>query len=146
MTKEEKKEAIRNFIKYMKKEGMSDNTITSYVWTVNYYLNHYETFSISDLLNFKHYMDSNYNPSTANQRIIAMNTYLKSIKRKGVSLKVTKIQQKSFIENVISDTDYKFLKERLKEVGYMKYYFLVWFIATTGARQVKLFVLNVRMW
>lgn len=134
MTKEEKKEAIRNFIKYMKKEGMSDNTITSYVWTVNYYLNHYETFSISDLLNFKYYMDSNYNPSTANQRIIAMNTYLKSIKRKGVSLKVTKIQQKPFIENVISDTDYKFLKERLKEDGYMKYYFLVWFIATTGAR------------
>lgn len=134
MTKQEKRETIRNFEKYLKKEGMSDNTIDSYSWTLNYYIDNYNSFSVSDLLKFKHHMDSNYCPQTANNRILAINKYLKYAKRKGVCLKVTKIQQKPFIENVISDSDYKYLKKRLKKDNRLKYYFLVWFIATTGAR------------
>lgn len=134
MNASEKKELKQNFEKFLKKEGMSDNTIISYSWTLNYYLEHYDSFSLSDLLKFKHAMDSDYCPSTANQRIIAINTYLKSIKRKGVKLKVTKIQQKPFIENVITDSDYKYLKKMLKKDGRLKYYFLIWYIATTGAR------------
>lgn len=134
MTKEEKKEAIKAFEKYLKKEGMADNTIISYTWTLNFYIDHYTSFSIHDLLKFKHYMDSNYCPQTANIRILAMNKYLKSVNRKGVSLKVTKIQNKQYIENVISDSDYRYLKKRLKKDGHLKYYFLVWFIATSGAR------------
>lgn len=143
MTAQEKKEIIRTFEKYLRKEGMSDNTITSYSWTLNYYLNNYSSFSVADLLKFKHHMDSNYCPQTANIRILAINKYLKSIKRKGVCLKVTKIQQKPFVENVISDSDYAYLKESLKKDNRLKYYFLIWFIATTGARASEVVTFKV---
>ena len=36
------------------------------------------------------------------------------------------MQQKNFLENVISDADYKFLKSRLKADGYYEWYFIVW--------------------
>ncbi len=133
MTLEEKKEKLRVFEKYLKKEGMADNTIISYTWTLNYYMEHYESFSISELLKFKYYLDSNFCPQTANLRILAMNKYLKFTKRK-VNLKVTKIQNRQFIENIITDSDYKFFKRRLKQDGRLKYYFLISYIATTGAR------------
>ena len=42
------------------------------------------------------------------------------------------------MENVISDADYKFLKTRLKADGYNEWYFIVWFMAATGARVSEL--------
>lgn len=42
------------------------------------------------------------------------------------------------MENVISDADYKFLKARLKTDGYDEWYFIVWFMAATGARVSEL--------
>lgn len=41
-------------------------------------------------------------------------------------------------EYVISDADYKFLKARLKTDGYDEWYFIVWFMAATGARVSEL--------
>ena len=49
-----------------------------------------------------------------------------------------KVQQKNFLENVISDADYKFLKTKLKADGYDEWYFVVWFMAATGARVSEL--------
>lgn len=42
------------------------------------------------------------------------------------------------MENVISDADYKFLKSQLKTDGYEEWYFIVWFMAATGARVSEL--------
>ena len=42
------------------------------------------------------------------------------------------------MENVISDADYKFLKAKLKADGYDQWYFIVWFMAATGARVSEL--------
>ena len=42
------------------------------------------------------------------------------------------------MENVISDADYKFLKTKLKADGYDQWYFIVWFMAATGARVSEL--------
>ena len=42
------------------------------------------------------------------------------------------------MENVISDADYKFLKAQLKADGYDEWYFIVWFMAATGARVSEL--------
>jgi site-specific recombinase XerD len=53
-------------------------------------------------------------------------------------VKFVKVQQKNFLENVISDADYKFLKTRLKADGYDEWYFVVWFMAATGARVSEL--------
>ena len=51
---------------------------------------------------------------------------------------VRKGTAKEFLENVISDADYKFLKTQLKADGYEEWYFIVWFMAATGARVSEL--------
>lgn len=53
-------------------------------------------------------------------------------------MKFVKVQQKNFLENVISNEDYKFLKARLKRDGYDEWYFVVWFMTATGARVSEL--------
>ena len=53
-------------------------------------------------------------------------------------MKFVKVQQQNFLENVISDADYKFFKVKLKADGYDEWYFIVWFMAATGARVSEL--------
>ena len=134
----ERKELLRKFERYLKKEGMSDNTIFSYTWVVNDYLEQFEVFNLSNLLKYKEKLLQKNSLSTVSQRCIGLNKYLKSINKYSLRLKVPTIGQKQFIENVISHEDYLFFKRKLKKDGYTKYYFIVWFIAATGARVSEL--------
>ena len=54
-----------------------------------------------------------YKGKTINLRIQGINKFLEFIKKDKLKLKYIKIQQKSFLENVISDADYEFLKNKL---------------------------------
>ncbi|MBO5690560.1 MAG: tyrosine-type recombinase/integrase, partial [Spirochaetaceae bacterium] len=58
-------------------------------------------------------------------------------------LKFVKVQQKNFLENVISNADYQFLKTQLKNDGNLEWYFVVWFLAATGARVSELVQIKV---
>lgn len=55
-----------------------------------------------------------------------------------------KIQQKNFLENVVSNADYTFLKKQLKKDGNMQWYFVVWYLAATGARVSELIKIKVK--
>ncbi len=66
-----------------------------------------------------------------NLRLQGINKYLEFTNFTFKS-EVRKLQQKNFLENVISDADYKFLKAQLKVDGYEEWYFIVWFMAATG--------------
>lgn len=65
------------------------------------------------------------------------------IKKSNFRLSPVKIQQKNFLENVISDADYKFLKNSLKKDGNMEWYFVVRYLAATGARVSELIQIKV---
>lgn len=75
--------------------------------------------------------------------IQAINKYLEFLKKDKLRLSAVKIQQKNFLENVISDADYKFLKNRLKKDGNMEWYFVVRYLAATGARVSELIQIKV---
>ena len=47
------------------------------------------------------------------------------------------------MENVISNADYKFLKHQLKKDGNMEWYFVVWYLAATGARVSELIRIKI---
>ena len=126
------------FEDYLKKGNLSGNTIESYLWTVNYFTTNYEKVSKENLLAYKGYLMEHFKPKTVNLRIQAINKYLEYLEKPQLRLKAVKIQQKSFLENVISDADYKFLKSQLKTDGYEEWYFIVWFMAATGARVSEL--------
>ena len=65
------------------------------------------------------------------------------INKGGLKLKLIKIQNKTFLENVISDADYRFFKNKLKRDGRKNWYFVVRFLAATGARVSELVQIKV---
>lgn len=129
---------ITQFKAYLAKTNLAENTITSYVWTVTYYLEHYKKVNKKNLLAYKGYLVENFKPQTVNLRLQAVNKFLEFSKLEKLRMKFVKAQQKNFLENVISDADYKFLKTKLKSDGYDQWYFIVWFMAATGARVSEL--------
>ncbi|MDR1742308.1 MAG: tyrosine-type recombinase/integrase [Dysgonamonadaceae bacterium] len=132
---------VTKFQNHLNKSGLSRNTVASYVWTVNYFLAHYERIDKENLTAYKGWLIEHFKPQTVNLRLQALNKYLDFIGRNlpdgeagGLKVKFVKVQQKNFLENVVSDADYKFLKTKLKADGYTEWYFVVWFLTATGAR------------
>lgn len=129
---------VTKFKNYLAKTNLAKNTVTSYVWTVQYFLSHYGEVNKKNLLAYKGYLVENFKPQTVNLRLQGINKYLEFAKQEKLKVKFVKVQQKNFLENVISDADYKFLKTRLKADSYDEWYFVVWFMAATGARVSEL--------
>ena len=129
---------VTNFEKHLSKLDLTKNTITSYVWTVKYFYAKYNEINRKNLLAYKGYLMENFKPQTVNLRLQGINKFLEFIKQDKLKMKFVKVQQKNFLENVISNEDYKFLKTRLKADGYEEWYFVVWFMAATGARVSEL--------
>lgn len=84
-----------------------------------------------------------YKPKTVNLRIQALNKYLVFVGKTKLRLKSVKVQQRSYLENVISNADYTFLKNKLKKEDNLKWYFVVRFLAATGARVSELVQIKV---
>lgn len=131
------------FEEYLRKSNLSENTISVYLWTVNYFIEHYDVFSRENLLAYKGYLIEYFKPKTVNLRIQAINKYLEFKGMNKLRLSAVKIQQKNFLENVVSNADYIFLKNQLKKDGNMQWYFVVWYLAATGARVSEL--LKIKM-
>ena len=129
---------VTKFKNQLAKSNLAKNTVSSYVWTVQYFLNHYGEVNKKNLLAYKGYLVENFKPQTVNLRLQGINKFLEFIKQEKLKVKFVKVQQKNFLENVISDADYKFLKAQLKADGYDEWYFIVWFMAATGARVSEL--------
>lgn len=139
----EKEDYQMTFEEYLKKENLSENTIKVYLWTVEYYENNYDSLNKENLLAYKGFLIEYFKPKTVNLRIQAMNKYLEYKHKINLRLSAVKIQQKNFLENVVSNADYIFLKNQLKNDGNMQWYFVVWYLAATGARVSELIKIKV---
>lgn len=134
---------VNEFETHLRKENLSENTISSYIMTIRIYNEQYDEINKKNLLAFKGYLVETYKPKTVNLRIQAINKYLDFIKKDKLRLAPIKLQQKTFLESVISDADYKYMKNRLKKEGNMEWYFVVRYLAATGARVSELIQLKV---
>lgn len=134
---------LNDFEKHLRRENLSENTISAYLLTVRMYNQLSGEITKQNLLAFKGYLMETYKPKTVNLRIQAINKYLEFLKKDKLRLSAVKIQQKNFLENVISDADYKFLKNSLKKDGNMEWYFVVRYLAATGARVSELIQIKV---
>ncbi len=131
-------EMITKFKDYLVRSNLAKSTIASYVSTVEFFVKNYSDVSKGSLLAYKGYLLENFKPQTVNLRVQALNKYLEFLEQEDLKMKFVKVQQKNFLENVISDADYKFLKAKLKEDNMMDWYFVVWFLGATGARVSEL--------
>ena len=134
---------LDEFEKKLRRENLSENTISSYMLTIRMYNQLSGEITKQSLLAFKGYLMETYKPKTVNLRIQAINKYLEFIKKEKLRLSPVRIQQKNFLENVISDADYKFLKNSLKKDGNWEWYFVVRYLAATGARVSELIQIKV---
>lgn len=133
-----------SFIDYLKERNLSSNTILSYQFAIKLYESKYgDVFNKDNLLSFKGYLAENYKPKTVNIRIQAINNYLTYSKQDNLKLSAIKIQQKPFLENVISNADYEFLKSSLKNDKKYEWYFVVRFLGATGARISELIKIKI---
>lgn len=129
---------VTKFETFLRRLDLAKNTVSSYVWTVNYFERTYKDFNKKNLLAYKGYLVEHFKPQTVNLRLQAINKYLEFIKQDKLKLRFIKVQQKNFLENVISNADYKFLKSSLLNDGYKDWYFIVWFMTATGSRVSEL--------
>ncbi len=131
------------FENYLRKNNLSENTIASYVFTIKIFDAMLNDVNKKNLLAFKGYLLETYKPKTVNLRIQAINRYLEYIGKNNLKLQPIKIQQKTFLENVISDADYTFLKNQLKKDNNYEWYFVVRFLGATGARVSELIKIKI---
>lgn len=124
---------MQEFKKFLEKQELSANTVSSYLWTLRYFQQNYPSLSKENLQAYKGYLMDHFKPQTTNLRLQAINKFLEFQKKEKLKLKFVKVPQKNFLENVISNADYLFLKEQLKK-DYPDWHFLVWFLGATGAR------------
>ena len=126
------------FKTYLSDQNLSKNTITSYLYAIRQFEAKYDKLSKQNLRDYKVYLIEHYKPQTVNLRIRAINCYLENIKKEQWKLPSVKVQQKPFLENVISEADYLYFKNCLKRDNEMYWYFVVRFLAATGARVSEL--------
>lgn len=134
---------VEEFATYLTEGNMAKNTIAAYKYAVNDYLSRYKVINKSNLLLYKTHLIETFKPKTVNLRIQAINKYLEFQKKPRLHLKSVKVQQRSFLENVISNADYEFLKKKLKAEDNQTWYYVVRFLAATGARVSELIQIKV---
>lgn len=134
---------ITKFKHFLMQQNLSENTINSYVFTVESFFVNYNEVTKKNLLAYKGMLVEKYKAKTVNLRIQGINKYLEFIKKDKDKLKFIKIQQKTYLENVISNADYEFFKNQLKKDKNLDWYFVVRFLGATGARVSELVQIKV---
>ena len=134
---------LTKFQLFLMQENMAKNTIHAYIYAVNDFFSLHRELNKKNLLLYKTYLIEQRSPKTVNLRLQAINRYLDFIGKPKWRLKSVKVQQRSFLENVISNADYVFLKNALHSDGNTEWYFVVRFLAATGARVSELIQIKV---
>ncbi len=123
--------------------NMAKNTVSAYCYAVQDYFTRNNVLNKKSLLLYKTYLIETFKPKTVNLRIQALNKYLEFEGKSKLRLKSVKVQQRTYLENVISNADYLFLKNKLKKEENKEWYFVVRFLAATGARVSELVQIKV---
>lgn len=134
---------INKFAEYLRKTNKSENTIASYSFAARQFNERYSCVDKKSISLYKAYLLENFKPKTVNIRLLAINSYAGSINRQDWKIPLIRIQQKPFLENVISDADYVYFKRRLNNPAERYWYFVIRFLAATGARISELLQLKV---
>ena len=134
---------VEKFKSFLLQSNMAENTITAYIYAVKDFNSQYQELTKENLLLYKMSLIEAFKPKTVNLRIQALNKYLDFVHKPQFHLKSVKVQQRTYLENVISNADYTFLKNKLKKENNQEWYFVVRFLAATGARVSELVQLKV---
>lgn len=139
-----KGEALEAFDTYLRSHGYSSNTISSYQFAASQLNERLPSLNDQALLDHKDWLVSTFSAKTANNRIGAINVYLDYLGYEGIRIKGVKVQQKPFLDNVISKKEYQTLIRGLKDDDDLFWYFAIRYLACTGARVSELRCFEVK--
>ena len=125
---------VNEFCDYLSAHNMSENTIHAYAYALRQFCRRCPSIDYSNLQLYKVFLLEHYKPQTVNLRIRAINSYMEFRLLNMNRVSMVRIQQKNFLENVISEADYEYFKKCLLHDEKYIYYFLIRFMAATGAR------------
>ena len=134
---------IEEFERHLEGTNLSDNTKASYLFAVRQYNDQYGEITQKKLRLYKVWLIENYKPKTVNLRLRAINCYLESIGKDKLKLPFVRVQQKTFLENVISEAEYEYFKNCLKRDNEMFWYFVIRFLAAIDSRVSELIQIKV---
>lgn len=129
---------MKEYKSFLLHQNLSKNTIQSYLTAVELYFKDFKEINKQNLLAYKAVLVDKYKGKTVNLRIQGVNKYLEFLGKEKLKLKYIRIQQKTYLENVISDADYEFFKTKLLKDENYEWYYVVRFLAATGARVSEL--------
>ena len=101
---------IEEFERHLRGTNLSENTISSYLFAIRQYSSQYDGITKKNLRAYKVWLIENYKSKTVNLRLRAINCYLESIGKESWKIPFVRVQQKAFLENVISEADYEYFK------------------------------------
>lgn len=134
---------VKGYEQYLCSKGFSKCTVTSYVYVANYFENTYQTIGDETLQQYRSWLVETFKPSTASQRVRAINSYLGYLGCGEHKLASVRVQSGTFLQNAISDGDYCQFLSYLLSHGYYRDYYAVRLMATTGARVSELLCMEV---
>lgn len=124
----------KEFREWLIENERSQNTIDCYMASVNQFFSMFSEVSKRNMIEFKQRKLAENSPKTAENRCIAMNQYCEFIGMPECKVKSIKIHKQNTVENVPTLGEYEYLIECLKKDGDMKAYWIIKFLAKTGAR------------
>lgn len=126
---------MEDYKTYLVEKGFSTHTINSYLFAIRQLREKIgnEPNNVG-LLEYKDWLAAHFAAKMVNLRITAINSYLDFVHYQGLRLKNLRIQQKPYLDNVISQEDYMLLRDSLLSDGEMFWHYVVRFLTCTGAR------------
>ena len=134
---------LEKFETYLRSTNFAENTVASYLFAVRQFTEQYGEITKKNLKQYKVWLIESYKPKTVNLRLRAINCFLECIGKVALKLSFVKIQQKTFLENVISEADYTYFKTCLERDNEEFWYYVIRFLAATGARVSELIQIKV---
>ena len=134
---------LTDYKKWLNEKEVSDNTVDVYTEGINMYFENYDLITKDTLIDWKKKLLEKYKPKTVLIRLCAINSYMYF---KGypenIKVKMPKIPRHSFIENIISEDEYRLLINKLYADKNYKYYLAIKMLAHTGLRVSELIELK----
>jgi len=131
------------FERILREKDYAEKTVETYSYAVQDFLSRYKKPSWESLSAYKAFLVNTSKPATVNLRILSLNKYMEALGHDELKMKTIKMPKESFLDHIISNEDYLSFKESLRKEQDLRWYFIVWFLAATGARISELIKFQV---
>lgn len=128
---------LEGFFLWLKRKGMSQNCIDSYIQTVDLFFREYGVMNEETLARYEVDLKEKWKPKTVNLRIAGMTKYFKYLDYNGFEFVRVKEQKKTFCDDAINEEQYETLMNWAK-VNNKKVWLICKVIANTGVRASEL--------